>query len=93
MIKFSLDEDEIHKFMLDLNINIGNHSTVTSVHIEDNIQYYAERYCQTVDQDIIRFVTLCVQDSYFLALKTFEESLKKTLLPDFDFSDDIDDTE
>ena len=50
MIKFSLDEDEIHKFMLDLNINIGNHSTVTSVHIEDNIQYYAERYCQTVDR-------------------------------------------
>lgn len=88
MAKFPLDENQLYEFMQDLNINIGEHSDTISTNFEHKIREYAERYCPSIDEKIICFVTLCVQDSYFLALKTFEESLKKTLLPDFDSSDE-----
>ena len=94
MIKFSLDEGQIFDFLEKLEDNIGESSDDIVERFVINFQDYSERYCQPVDPNVIRFVTLCVQDSYLLALRTFQEGLKKTLLPNFvDFSDDIDDTE
>jgi|GEM_PF-6815466 len=91
MAKFPLDEDQIYDFLKELESNVGKCSDDITERFLDNFQDYSERYCsQAVDENIIRFVTLCVQDSYLLALRTFQEGLKKTLLPDFDSSDETD---
>ncbi|GAB6158306.1 hypothetical protein JCM39194_15060 [Desulfotomaculum varum] len=88
MAKFPFDEDQLYDFLNELNSNIGEISLSISVDLENNIQDYAERHCSSINKDTLRFVTLCVQDSYFLALKTIEKAIKKTLLPELDSSDD-----
>jgi len=76
------DPSLVHDFLTDLTINIGKHSDVQSIDLEEQVRKCAIEYCSSIDADTLRLVLYSSNEAYFRALKTFEKALHSTLIGD-----------